>query len=154
MFFSSSDVQYMSMHSLRQWEVCKWKGILGNIIGGHMSIWAYAFDAHQALMLQSITMPIKNFFQSLLAPTYSLYQFLYTTCKSLNCNSPLSHYATGTSLNCTSYTHDSVTGTSLNCNTSWPSSSTTLNCRTLQTTYNDMPSSHLRHLRHLGHLRH
>jgi hypothetical protein len=98
-------------------------------------------------LLQSITMPIKNFFLSLLlAPTHSSYY-------------PLPCYPTGTSLNCISRTPswNPPTGTLLNCISQTPSqnpsSSTTLNCNLAQTMH-DMPSSHVGHLGHLRLLRH
>jgi hypothetical protein len=80
------------------------------------------------VLRSTVTMPIKNFFVSLLlAPTRSsLYlQPAYTTGTSLNCTFPFSN----------------------------PSSSMTLNCNLAQTSH-DMPSGHVRHLGHLGHLRH
>jgi hypothetical protein len=86
-------------------------------------------------VLQFITMPTKNFFQHLsLAPTCS--SFLYTTCKT---PIPFSSY---------------LTGMLSNCNPSWLSSGMMLNCRTLQTMHNGMPSSHCGHLRHLRHWMH
>jgi hypothetical protein len=78
-----------------------------------------------ASMLQSITMPIKNFFLSLsLTPTCSspYYPLLQSTDTSLNCQPQNYH----------------------------PMSSITLNCRLTQTMH-DMPSSHVRLLRHLRH---
>jgi hypothetical protein len=88
-------------------------------------------------VLQSITMPTKNFFlSSSLAPTHSShYPFLYSAHKR-----PLSDYSTDTSLNC--QRQDSC-----------PVSSMTLNCNLTQTSH-DMPSSHVRHLSHLGLLEH
>jgi hypothetical protein len=96
-------------------------------------------------MLQSITMPTKNFFHSSLTPARSLYQFLYITHKR-----PISLYMTCISLNCTVLFSDPLTGILLNCQHSWLSSSMMLNCRTLQTMH-DMSNGHIRHL---GHLRH
>jgi hypothetical protein len=82
-------------------------------------------------------MPTKNFFLShpLLASAHSPYQFLYQTCKT-----PL-YPVTSTSLNYTFLNLGS-------------SSSTTLNCRTLQATCNGMSSGLCGHLRHLSHLSH
>jgi hypothetical protein len=107
--------------------------------------------SHITLMLQSITIPTKNFFlsPSLPAPAYSPYQFLYTTCKT---PIPFSSYATGTLLSYNPPVSEPMASTSLNCHASQPSSSMMLNCRTAQT-MDDMPSSYYRHLRHLGLLR-
>ena len=89
------------------------------------------------ISLSGQTIPIKNFLQHLsLAPTCS--SFLYTTCKT---PIPFSSYITGTLLNCTFCFPK-------------PSSNITLNCRTLQTTHDDMPSNHLKYLRHLRHWMH
>jgi hypothetical protein len=74
-------------------------------------------------MLQSVTMPTKNFCpSSLLAPTCSsCYPFLYTTRKR-----PMSAYMTCTSLNCTDLTHSPILnssfGMTLNCTFSIPAS--------------------------------
>ena len=106
---------------------------------------------YSTVLLQSITMPTKNFFLSLsLAPTCSFcYPFLYSAHKI-----PLSDYMTGTSLNCTSQDYCPVTSTLLNCHQPWnPSSGMTLNCNLTQTSH-DMPSGHVRHLSHLRHLGH
>jgi hypothetical protein len=60
---------------------------------------AWKQQPEEGVVLQSVTMPIKNFFlSSSLTPTRSShYPFLYSTRKR-----PLSTHATGTSLNCTS----------------------------------------------------
>jgi hypothetical protein len=88
------------------------------------------------MVLQSVTMPIKNFFlSSSLAPTRSsLYlRPAYPTGTSLNCrtSSNLPPSSSGTTLNCTSPVSDPTPGTALNCNG---------------------PFSHLGHLGQLSHL--
>jgi hypothetical protein len=118
------------------------------------------------MVLQPITMPIKNFSPPLLTPACSPYQFLYHSHKTPPCSK-----ATGMLLNCNS---NSLTGTLLNCKSDYraihcfmdalypipPSSgslfSIPLNCRTLWM-HNGMSSSlcgHLSHLSHLGYLSH
>jgi hypothetical protein len=87
------------------------------------------YKSEEGVVLQSITMPTKNFFLLLsLIPIHSSrYPFLY------------SHL---------------MTGMLLNCHQPWnPLSGTTLNCNLTQTSH-DMPTGHVGHLGHLGHLGH
>jgi hypothetical protein len=100
-------------------------------------------DHSRTKLLQSVTMPIKNFFlSSSLAPARSS---LYLR----------PAYATSTSLNCTSWNSSSMT---LNCTfpVSDPMPSMALNCnlRHLGHLGNIGDLGHLSHLGHLGHLGH
>jgi hypothetical protein len=105
----------------------------------------FTLDPYDSL-LQSVTMPIKNFFlSSSLAPARSsLYlRPAYTTSMSLNCNHQNPHPSSGMTINCTSPVSDPTPGMALNCNFGH-----------LGHLGNIGDLGHLGHLRHLGHLSH
>jgi hypothetical protein len=94
------------------------------------------------LLRSAVTLPIKNFFSSSLAPT-----------RSSSYPSPCDTHSSGTTLNCTDSLSRLSTGTSLNCTATYPpppaSTCTSLNCNFAQTPH-DMPSGLAGALGHLG----